>query len=82
MASLEPAGLNSKIFVVLGSEDGAFNCLEAAPGRVLGDTSRRWRLSHFTKVHRRAILGSVGNTAPWGKPGPAGANYVWARCME
>eukprot|EP00969_Alexandrium_andersonii_P290696 12848409-Alexandrium_andersonii.AAC.1 len=44
MASLEPGGLNSKLFVVAGNEDGTFNCLEAAPECMLDDTSRRWRL--------------------------------------
>eukprot|EP00969_Alexandrium_andersonii_P315699 13948659-Alexandrium_andersonii.AAC.1 len=82
MASLEPGGLNGEIFVVFGNEDGTFNCLEAAPACTLDDTSRRWRLSYFTNVRRRAILGNVGNAAPWGNPGPVGANYVWARCVE
>eukprot|EP00969_Alexandrium_andersonii_P327368 14465427-Alexandrium_andersonii.AAC.1 len=49
---------------------------------MLDDTSRRWRLSYFTNVRRRAILGNVDGSAPWGNPDPAGTNYVWARSVE
>eukprot|EP00969_Alexandrium_andersonii_P080338 3540870-Alexandrium_andersonii.AAC.1 len=49
---------------------------------MLDDTSRRWRLSCFTNVHMRAVLGNSDGTAPWGTSDPAGRNCVGGKAME
>eukprot|EP00969_Alexandrium_andersonii_P178496 7892303-Alexandrium_andersonii.AAC.1 len=77
-----PGGLSSVICVVEGNENGTLNCLAAASECMLRSDARRWRLSGFTNVHWRAVLGNSDGSSPWSCPDPAGVNYVWARHEE
>eukprot|EP00969_Alexandrium_andersonii_P198643 8772657-Alexandrium_andersonii.AAC.1 len=77
-AIMEPKGADSVICVVAGREDAVGNCLEAVPECLLDPSTHRWRLSEFTNVHRRAVLGNSDGTPPWTHPDPAAEKYVWA----